>query len=220
MKDAKLVLGQTADSLIESVTGIGISEKKDWIKSAGHILQHARGGRFLESLKEEWNGYREKGKIKEDYESTNQCWDTLKEILESIDQDMPDRIRFDAMKKVFLNTATEKFSNRDSLMPYEFMKITRRLTSAQVIILSACYNFYDEDQTSASNVKSYEEWNRIVLEKSELQYREILDVEEKGLVGLGLLTERVYGDGSGIHAGRFRFTTLGLHLCEFIAKES
>ena len=40
------------------------------ILSVGHIFQRMRAVHFLDELKREWDKYKEKGRIKEDYEFT------------------------------------------------------------------------------------------------------------------------------------------------------
>ncbi len=186
------------------------------MKSAGELLQQIRGGNFIEELKKEWDEYREKGKVKPDYQDTDQCWDNLKEILEAIDKDMPDRIRFEAMKAVFMNSAEEKLQDRNSILPYELMKISRRLSSAQILILSSCYSIHTKGDIDLENFSGYTQWADAIKNASKLEYREIIDFEEKGLVEAGLITGRKYGDSSGVFPRNFRLTDLGLSLCEFI----
>lgn len=219
-EDIGQFIGTTSKALIEGATGIVSTDKKELMKSAGQLLQQFRGGHFLEELKQTWDEYREKGRVKPDYQETDQCWDNLKEILEAIDQDMPDRIRFEAMKAVFINSAQEEFYDRNSLLPYEFMKITRRLSSCQILILSACYSLCkNNDERNFENFTSYSKWANTIKDQARLEYREIVDFEEKGLVDAGLISGRKHGDGSGILSKNFRLTDLGLSICEFISKE-
>jgi hypothetical protein len=211
-------LGKTSKALLEGATGVASTDKKELIKSAGQLLQHVRGGHFLNELKKEWDDYRAKGRIEPDYQNTDQCWDNLKEVLEAIDKDMPDRTRFEAMKAIFLKAASEDVSSRNDILPYELMKLTRRLTSAQILILSACYYISENEMGQYYKLTSYAGWNDAVRNRSGLEYKEIVDFEELTLTDLGLLTKRQHGDGSGIVSDRFRLTKLGLKLCEFIAQ--
>jgi hypothetical protein len=44
------IIEQTFKSLLEGVTGIAASDRKDLILSIGHIFQRIRSGRFLDAL--------------------------------------------------------------------------------------------------------------------------------------------------------------------------
>ena len=69
-KETSDVLARTITGIAEGLTGIAASKREGLILSVGYILQSIRSGQFLNTLLKEWNKYREKGRIKEDYEFT------------------------------------------------------------------------------------------------------------------------------------------------------
>jgi len=138
-KETSDVLARTISGIAEGVTGIAASQREDLILSVGHIFQRMRAGQFLGTLKREWDKYKGKGRIKPDYESTEQHKSSLQELLSFLDKDAPDELRFSLLKKIFLIAATETASNRDSHLPLQYMQIARTLTSGEILVLNAEY---------------------------------------------------------------------------------
>jgi len=87
------VLRQTLTNLAEGITGVLSSPKQDLALSIGHIFQRLRGGQFLSTFLKEWNEYRAKGRIKEDYQFSEQHKACLQEMLDFLDKDIPDETR-------------------------------------------------------------------------------------------------------------------------------
>lgn len=138
-EDTSSVLAKTLTGLIEGITGVASSEKKELYLSVGHLLQAVRKGKFLSQFLTEWNQYRDKGRIKEDYPNTEQHYTCIQEILDFLDSDPPEEIRFDILKKIFLVAATEKVSDRNSFLPQQYMKLCRTLSSGEILVLSTTY---------------------------------------------------------------------------------
>lgn len=208
-------LARTLRNIGEGLTGIAASDKKDWSLSVGYILQRVRSGRFLETLKSEWDSYRDKGRIKDDYIATEQHQECLQEILDFLDNDSPDHIRFNAMKQVFLNTATEQLSDRDSVLPQQYMRICRSLNSTEVLILKANYTLanrgHNPDHCSAR------QWLKDIAENSVLKHISLVESQESSLMQKCLIGERTHGDRSGVVKSKhFRMTDLGYALAEFM----
>ena len=107
-KSTNEIFESTLVKMVEGLTGIGSSKKEEIILSVGHIFQRMRSGQFLSSMIKEWDNFREKGKIKDDYQYTEQHYSCLSEILEYLDKDIPDKEKFEALKKIFLVASTEK----------------------------------------------------------------------------------------------------------------
>lgn len=198
----------TISSLTEGVTGVATSSKNDLILSVSHIFQRIRSGNFLSQLLSEWEKYKEKGKVKEDYQYTEQHKECLQELLEFIDKDSPDDVRFKLLKKIFLISATETFSDRNSVIPQQFMKIARSLSSGEVLLLKAFsklgkdhnYNFIDRDDISR---ESY-------LEESGLGYQELFMIYYDDLFKKGFVP-----DPSKVK-DNYWLTGLGVAFCSFI----
>jgi len=210
------LLAQTLRNLSEGITGIAASERKDLYLSIGYLLQRLRSGRFLETLKEEWEGYREKGRIKDDYIDTEQHAECLQEILDFIDMESPDHIRFNAMKHVLLNAATELMSSRDSVLPQQYMSICRKLSAGEVLVLQATYQLAQdgeqlEEHASAAN------WLQRVASTSPLRFRELVEYHERALMEKRLLSGRSGRGGNVVEkTSHYRLTDLGHEVCRFM----
>lgn len=139
------VLQDSLAALFEGFSGIAASERKDFTLSIGHIIQSIFKGKFLEQLTNEWDHYRNTGKIKDDYQTTRQHIECLKEMLDFIDSDNPDQEQFDVMKRIFFRAALEDDSDRDSIIPQQFLRQTRRLSSGEIVILKTVYDIAQTD---------------------------------------------------------------------------
>jgi len=214
--DTSNLLGLTIMSLAEGITGVAASERKDLILSLGHLFQRIRSGRFLQTLKNEWDGYRDKGRISDDYMETEQHQECLQEMLDFLDKDSADQIRFSFLKKIFLTAATENPTKRDSLLPQQYMKVCRKLSSGEVLVLQATYEIaksghWDPNDTSARN------WEVAIAEESGLRYPELVEVHERNLMAKNLITSRTHSDKSGVTLGQhYRLSDLGYEICKFI----
>ncbi len=223
-KNALDYLEDTLQSLLEVVTGLASSGKKEWALSIGYLLQRVRGGNFLQQLLEEINKYKNKGKIKNDYLKTEQSITCLQEFLDFIDKDSPDEIRFKAMKDLYLTICTEKLSNRDDILPHQLLKICRELSSAELLLLFATYdvacNENWQEEKNKREVHGYGatvEWTNFMLSRTGLKFKELIRLNEDLLIQKRLLTHHVHGDGSGFaYSEHYRLTELGYHLCQFI----
>lgn len=101
-KNTENVIATTLTGLVEGLTGIAASSKNEWILSISHMFQKMRGGHFLSQLLKELNKYRQKGKVSDDYQYTEQHKACLQELLEFLDKDSPDEVRFRILKQKFL----------------------------------------------------------------------------------------------------------------------
>lgn len=210
-------LADTFQNLMEGITGIASSEKKEWYLSVGYLLQRTRNGRFLKTLKGEWDKYRDKGRIEDDYLDTDQHQECLQEMLDFLDNDSPDKTRFTVLKNVFLNTATEEYSSRGDLLPQQLMRICRSLNSTEVLILQACYRLHKKGM--APSRKSARDWRIAIVQNSDLGYSDLVESNEFPLENKGLIHRRLVPDKSQFsQLGHFRLTGLGLRLCEFMAE--
>ncbi len=219
-QDTENVITNTLTALLQGLTGIATSDKKDLILSVSHIFQKMRGCQFLSIFLEEWVKYKEKGKIKEDYQFTEQHKACLQELLEFLDKDSPDEVRFTVLKQIFLVAASEQESDRDSFLPQEFMKIARSLSSGEVILLKSNWEIAKSNEGEYKNRSSASEWIQDVKEASGMRHKELVEIHEQGLMDKKLLTSRELVDRSGVrlHPQHYRLTELGFELCSFIEK--
>jgi hypothetical protein len=216
------ILAKSYEALVEVLAGLAASERKDWALSMGYLLQRVRGGHFLKRLLHEINRYRTAGKIKDDYLTTEQSYTCLQQLLDFVDQDSPDEVRFSAMQAIFLTTATESLSSRDDHLPQQLQEIARGLSSADVLILSASYDVAQNTDWRATNTTgapgaTTSVWVEHVLQRTGLRFAEIVRLRERSLIEKNLLSRHLYDDGSGFRlTNNYRLTDLGFHLCRFI----
>lgn len=214
--DTSDLFSKTIINLTEGITGIAASERKDLYLSLGYIFQRFRSGKFLQTLKNEWDSLREKGRIKDGYMDTEQHQECLQEMLDFLDKDSPDESRFTLLKTIFLATATESISDRNSVLPQQYMKICRTLSSGEVLVLQSAFTIakaggWDSNDMIAQN------WLNKIAEKSALQYPELIEVHERNLINKNLITSRTHSDNSGVRLGNhFRLSKLGYNICLFI----
>jgi hypothetical protein len=206
-------LVDTLQALTEGLTGIASSDRKDLSLSIGYLLQRLRGQSFLEALNAEWQKLREKGRIHADYSQTEQCHACLQEVLDCLDRDSPDKVRFDFIKGVFLVAAQEKRSDRESVLPQQYMWLARQLSSGDILVLSATYQL---SIGSAKCTGSAREWLSEVAKQSGLKHSGLVEIHEKALMEKHLLTGRDNSDRSGVDTEQYRLTPLAVGLCEFL----
>ncbi len=203
--------------LAEGLTGIAASDRKELVFSVGHIFQSLRKGRFLSQFLNEWNDYRDKGRIKDAYMGTEQHFECLTELFEFLDKDIPDQNRFSILKKIFLTAATEQITNRDSILPQQFMKICRNLSSGETIVMNAAYRRWKKISPDDNTSKSAQDWLNTIASESNLKHTELVATYEQGLMEKHLLTPRQLSDGSGvIVTPYYRLTNLAYDLCKYI----
>jgi hypothetical protein len=214
-RDTSDVIKDTLTQLAEGLTGIAASDRKELVFSVGHIVQSLRKGLFLSRFREEWNAYRDKGKIKDDYIGTEQHQACLQGLLEFLDHDSPDEIRFETLKKIFLVAATESASDRTSLLPYQFLKLCRGMSSGEIIVLNATYQIAKE---SFPDILAAAQWLEMIAERSGLKHPALVEIHEEQLIQKHLISGRRHTDRSGVTVkSHFRLTSLAFELCEYIA---
>ena len=210
------IIDGTIVAIAEGITGIAASDRRQWYMSIGHLLQRIRSGRFLTTLREEWEAYREKGRVKDDYIVTDQHQESLQELFEFLDGETPDAVRFSVLKKIFLTAASESISDRESVLPQQYMRICRTLTSGETLVFLAAYELAKSGDWSTLEI-SAARWLKEVAQTSGLVHAELVELHERNLIEKNVLTPRRHSDSSGISPGsHYRITDLGWEICRFI----
>lgn len=213
--DTADILKKSFTGLVEGLSGMAISDKKDFGLSVSHLLQGLIRGKLLNQLISEWDEYRKKGKIKDDYQSTEQHIECLQEMLDFLDKDSPDQIRFNVIKQIFLNAACEEKTDRNSIIPQQFMKICRKLSSGEVLVLKTTYGFAKIEKYP--NTEDANGWLELIARESGLEHPALVEVHEETLMAKRFLTQRKHTDRSGVYLDpHFRLSTLGFGVCQFI----
>ncbi|MFH0897258.1 MAG: hypothetical protein V1850_04340, partial [Candidatus Bathyarchaeota archaeon] len=126
-----------------------------------------------------------------------------------------DEIRFKVIKKVFLVAATETVSDRNSLLPYQFLRLCRGMSSGEIIVLYTTYQILKSGKMP--DVSGANQWLDAIARKSGLIHASLVKIHEDELIKKQLISGRLHGDRSGlVDKTNFRLTTLGLVLCEYI----
>lgn len=211
------VLDRTLQSLAEGLTGLAASEKKELMLSVGHLFQALRKGQFLSQFNREWKEFQDKGRIKEDYVSSEQHYCCFQEMLEFLDKDSPDKIRFETLKKIFFVAATDAQTEKEDVLPHEYMRVCRGLSSGELIVLGTAYRIAKEALPNEMGQAS--EWVVLVAKESGLIHTALVEVHEEELMRKRLLTYRMTSGKTAIQVmPYFRLTDLAYEMCEYIAK--
>ena len=217
------VLGVGAEALLEVAGGVVSLEKREIFQSAGRILRKARGGQFLNGLKQEWDQLREKGKIDEEIQNTSQHLDRLSELLEFVDNELPDSTRMEAVKKIFLIAAMDRQSDRRSLLPQQYLRITKGLSSGEILVLQACFQLSITKPIKGNDHAMAQAWLSHIVGISGLGTTDLVDLHEAALIEKNLLCPRYDGTRKGDRAHVYltehgRLTQLGFDLCSYLNK--
>lgn len=208
-----------------TATGIAVSDKREWILSAGKLLQATIGGSLFKQLGEELGEYSEKGQIKKNFVESSYNQSCLLELLKFIDEEAPDEERFGAMKSIFLISVKPDTSKDGEVLAYQLMQICKKLSSAEILILKAAYAIANGHlapgvvnmELNASPMGAIA-WCSIVAKQVGHNITGLVEHYDQHLMDLRLILERTYSDKSGINKGQhFRLADLGYKLCEFIS---
>jgi hypothetical protein len=119
------------------------------------------------------------------------------------------------LKAVFLGTATESISSRDSVLPQQYMGLCRTLSSGEALVLRATFALAERANIKPPTVAS--EWLEMIAKESGLESRELVEIHERKLIEKNLLIDRIFSDRSGIRNGaHLRLTPLSMAICKFI----
>ncbi len=168
--------------LSEGISDILASNKEKWILSAVHMVQQLnRKKQFLEQLSKEWDYSCKKNLIKNDYEETEQHQECLFEILDALDQEVPVKTKFALLKKIFIITASEKVLDRFSILPQEYMRVCRSLSTGEIMIVFAAYQIAKKKSWGNEIRLALREWDKMIAEASRLVHPELVAIHAEGL---------------------------------------
>lgn len=221
-------LKQPTLKIAEFLTGVLASDKKDWKLSAGHLIQATIKSSLLTQLGNEIKKYQSEGKIKENFLESDINRASFKELLEFIDSETPDEMRFKAMKSVFFSALVE---NGDESLAYELMKTCRKLSSMEIQILVANYNIaIGKSEPVPHGIewgsnRRIDYWASNIAEQIGHHVPEIILQYEEHLMMSQLISRKHYPQVNYTYFATefeptkyFRMTDLGYKLCEFITK--
>lgn len=223
-KQVAVVVQKSFVELLQAGTGLVVSSRQDLVKDFSHVLQQATKGKLLSGLGEAYDDLKSRGKIKGDYETTDQCRQELPYIFNALDdQTVIDETRFEAVKNIFLNAAQEELSDRDSQLPLEMMRIASGLHRGEILVLEACYRYNQAHMAlvnkdlASRNIKYNDAhtWLQLIAEASGLGIPDLIQTYEKSLQNKGLLSPRTAG-GNIVVDTNYHLSGTGLKLCAFM----
>jgi len=215
--------------IAEALTGILASPMSDLKLSTGKLLQSAIKVNLLTQIGKEFKYYSDKGKIKEDYLATDKNRISLNELLKFIDEDVPDEVRFNAMKSIFLLSVSKKATRKDEELAYEFMQICKKLSSSEILILKAAFDILNKNFRKGVlkpdlDIARADLWFEAIAKQIGHGVSELVERQEEHLINLKIITVREQPPNLATSHDTFRkteyfrLTPLGYKLCEFITK--
>ncbi|MDD2303502.1 MAG: hypothetical protein PHP53_02305 [Prolixibacteraceae bacterium] len=217
ISNSPTLLDKTVDDLLNGFTGIAMSDKAGFAISANRLLRGLRSGKFLTILNEEWKRFQVEGKISTNYEFSESYYDSLSEILEYLDTDIPNHKIFNVLKDIFIKSAIE--NQKEDLLPIQFLKIAKSLDEGELIVLSTIYRLYKNKAyaNSKTRLETAHNYLELIAKESGLKYNSLVEIHEQRLISKKMLSARKYSDGSGVEIEPFfRLTSLGKSFCEYI----
>jgi hypothetical protein len=203
--------------IIDGLTGFITSNKEDYAHTANRVLKSLFTNNFLFQLQMEWDYYCQKGKIDLDYQSSKPYMNSLAELLDYLDTDIPNDEIAETLKKLFFIPAFNDYYDDDKLLSIEYMKIIKNLNAGELMVLFTAYK--NIGAIGSNSFWTASNWLKYIAERSLLKYPELVEVHEKRLMELHLLSDRLHSDRSGVSINDyFRLTNLGYNLCQYIER--
>ena len=221
-------LQNSTSHISEFLSGVLVSEQKDWKLSVGHLVRAFIKDKSLAQLGAEIKKNKDEGIIKADFLENDVNRSCFKEILEFVDDESPDEVRFAAMKSILFSSLEIGIEAKNELIAHELMKICRELSFAEVMIMKANLAYLAEGSETAvigRDIHNHEvkHWATSVAALSGHSLPEIVLSYEPHLVDLHLISERTFelDEAAGTHfvpTHHFRLTPLGYLFCEYATR--
>lgn len=208
-------------AIAETLTGLMQSEKSLLATGgeiAGKLLQGALKGRLYEQLGSELEELRSKGAIADDPGSKKHGWNSWSELLNAIDQDVPDDDRFEALKAMFFDVNRVTASDKDGIVSYQLMKLARQLSSGELLLLKAIYQAYRQSDLGPRNDhwENWDTWASRINNHYGNVPQSLLRLNEKQLEQLELISGRHPTEHHRVTTENNRITDLGVRFCKNI----
>jgi len=205
-------MDEPATFIAETLTGILGEGAKGVYASGGRIVQAILKGRAYKQWAVELKRLRASGRIADDFAERKFGFQTWVELMTIIDEDSPDEDRLEALKAMFYAVNRVDASEGDQVAAYFLWQIAKSLSSGELFLLKVAY----ETRETYPPDSDYRNWAQMMARLSGHSLIGLISLHEKKLTELGLLSERQYGDGSGINSKDARLTDFGIRFCENI----
>lgn len=192
-------------------TGVAGSSRSEVVSSVGHIFQGVIAGKCWRTLKAESEYFIEKGKIKQDFITSDQSQSCLIELLKFFEQEIPDQERFVLLKKIYIVTASEQIYNRESPLPLQFIQMAKKLTQGEILVLFAA------QRLGGVGVASQSEFIELLTRESKLVHKEIVQRHYDSLFSNSYLAQ-VQNNAliSQVLIRDYLITPMGKAFCDFV----
>jgi hypothetical protein len=206
-------LDQPLTASLEAITGAFANGGKGLIVSAARIAQALVKGQMYDQIAEELRRLREAGKIPGNLGETKYGLYTWAELMAIIDNECPDPERLEALKAMFFAVNKVNISDGQRMAAYQLWLITKQLNSGELLLLKVV----NEERTKPNpNFIDYFRWANHMAGASGNGVTGLVDLYEKRLTELCLLTARYGPDLSAITSDNARMSDLGIRVCENI----
>jgi len=216
-------LQNSTEHISEFLVDVLIADQKDRKTAVGHLVRSFIKDKVLSKLGSDLKQYKEQGVIKQDFLENDINRMCFKDLLEYVDSESPDMVQFNAVKSILITSLEVGIEHKHEILARELMKISEKLSSAEIAILHANYKILHEDYATVIgrdlHNRDVKHWASALASLSEYSLPEIVLSHEQRLVDLHLISKR--GEYSGdtaphfVATEHFRLTPLGYILCEY-----
>ena len=207
---AEQFLEEPLTVIAECVSGWLHRGTKESVLAVPRVAVAALKGKAFEQFGREFEKWRESGRVPDNYAEKKYGYSSLAELLAEIDSNPTDEDRLEALKAMFLATNKSNATDGERAANYQLFQIAKRLTSGQLLLLHAAHR---RALAGAPPVTATNNWLAALAKEMGHDVVGLVDQDEKILVANGLLTERVWADGSGVRDDKSRLTDLAFRFC-------
>jgi hypothetical protein len=210
-------LEQPLTFIAETITGALAVGKVGAMVAGGRIVQALLKGRAFKQWAKEFGALRDAGRIPDDFAESKNGFQTWVELMTVIDEDRPDADRLEALKAMFYAMNKTSATDAERIQAYQLWQIAKELKSGELQLLGTIHRLINNLAFG-----DYKKWAEYIALESGFGVPEMVELYEKRLLEMLLLTPRfrVSGDGPGPHTGiqsnNGRLTVLGLKFCKNI----
>jgi hypothetical protein len=87
-------------------------------------------------------------------------------------------LRFLTLKKILLVAASETISSRNEVLPHQFIKICKKLTSGEIIVLLTAYKLAKEYNFNYNDRMGAIHWLGVIASSSPLKHAALVELHE------------------------------------------
>jgi hypothetical protein len=185
------------------------------------LLRAAQANDFLNQWRDEYARLSGAGRIKADYLETPQAKVLFADTLQALESETLDADQVRLLRKLFMAAATETATDRESLLPREYLALGTELSAGEIRILAITFAYVSEwramdDTQKLDQIKS-KRWRGIMKERTGLEHVALIQKYDRALIEKGLLAEDPPAETTHIKHDRYRLTDLGIAFCKYLA---